>query len=334
MKKAFYFVILLLVSTLLWQCVQEKKEALTADMRQELVLLSNLEHQEKPFAGFAYMNFSKIRQSPFYEMIVDSLRTRMHKNKDFEEFAEASGFDLREDVDQVYVAFDTPQKRHEENMLIVAIGNYNVDKIEHYIAEEDREHKLVKEKYNEFTIYRIEDKDNVFCMANQNYAVGGKVNLVKSWLNNFKAGSESVSIEPELLARIEQIQYKSGAWVVMNAGAMVSQFMDRYSEDSRANRFSALRSIKNVHLSMNVDEKFRVSGIGQFTDEEKAGLFRDAIKGALATLKLSMSDDREAVDVVNKVNITKKDSDVRVQFEMTKTDVEKLIQRQRKFARR
>ena len=99
-------------------------------------------------------------------------------------------------------------------------------------------------------------------------------------------------------------------------------------------QFGALRAVQDVQFSVDVNDAIKLDGEGNFSDAQNAELFHDAVKGALATLKLSVSDDRDAVDVMNKVNISTGNNSVKVNLEMSKADVEKLMQRGRGLAMR
>ena len=76
---------------------------------------------------------------------------------------------------------------------------------------------------------------------------------------------------------------------------------------------------------MKVGQDLQFAGEGEFADAENAELFHDAVKGALAAAKLSMSGDREAVDVLNKIEIKIKGSRVVVNSQINKADVDKLV---------
>lgn len=326
MKRAIYSAVLMLIAIALWQCARERVEPVSSAMAKQLALLP------QSASGLAYINLEKMRQSPFYEMMRDSMENRMRHDRDFEELVEATGFDFRKDVNEVYVSFDPNPQKHEGKFLVVAIGNYDPEKIMDFVAKKDEENKINEENYSDFTLYRVEDKEHVFCFANQNYAVGGHEQYVKSWLNNFKEGKADAAAGKELVERIKQLKYKDSAWMTMNTAALMDRVMDQMEQQENMQKFDALRAVQNVHFSVNVNDEISFDGTGNFSDAEKAQLFHDAIKGALATVKLSLSSDRDAVDVINKIHIKTDDSRVRVDGKMTREDVEKIISHRRALA--
>jgi hypothetical protein len=284
-------------------------------------------------SGLGYINLEKMRQSPFYEMMQDSLRNRMRHHRELDEFAEATGFDLREDVKEMYLSFDPNPQKREGNFLIVAPGQYDPQKIMDYIAAQDNEGDLSRESYEDFELYRLRHKEYVFSFVNENYMVGGKENLVKSWLDNFKSGNAE-SGSQELAERVKQLKYKNGAWFTMNTAAMMEKVMDEIDQYDKTRRFDALRAVQNVQFSMNVNDEIKFDGAGNFSDTEKAKLFHDAIKGGLATIKLSMSGDRDAIDVINKINISTENNSVKVDGSMSREDIEKLMMHRKWLAAR
>jgi len=76
---------------------------------------------------------------------------------------------------------------------------------------------------------------------------------------------------------------------------------------------------------MEATDKLLFDGKGEFSDAQNAELFHDAIKGMIATVKISVSGDREAVDVFNKIKIDQDRNWVTGKFEMSKEDIEKLL---------
>jgi hypothetical protein len=68
-----------------------------------------------------------------------------------------------------------------------------------------------------------------------------------------------------------------------------------------------------------------MEGSGRFDNADNALLVRDAVKGALATLKLSFSGDRDAVDVVNKIDISTDQREVHMKAVFTRDDLQRII---------
>ncbi|MCK6622611.1 MAG: hypothetical protein HUU32_15500 [Calditrichaceae bacterium] len=334
MKKLTYLPFLLFTALLLWQCARERPQALSGEMTRQLALLPLSGISGETPAGLGYINLERMRQSAIYAMLQDSLRERMHGEKELDELAEATGFDFRKDMKEVYLAFEPGPERREGNFLVVAIGKYDSQRIMDFVAKENTGKQLTPESYNEATLYRVEDKPFVLGFADEAYAVGGKEQWVKSWLDNFRAAKSEVTLDPDLAERLKPLKYKTGAWLVMDPTHLVNAIMDEMPEDADARRFEALRAVRNLNFSMDMGEEIKFDGLGQFTDAEKAKLFHDMVKGALATVKLSLSGDRAAIDVMNKIHLKTDGNNVKIDGEMSREDLEKLIRRQHGLALR
>jgi hypothetical protein len=107
---------------------------------------------------------------------------------------------------------------------------------------------------------------------------------------------------------------------------------DRWPENQSVDIFSSLESVEQVNISFRLTEQFRLDSYGNFADDEKAGLFYDALKGFVAAAKLSVSDDRSAVDILNKIKIEQDGRSVRMHFEMSQEEIRKMVDKEYKIA--
>lgn len=334
MKRLTYLPFLLFTALLLWQCARERPQAISAEMTRQLALLPLSDISGETPAGLGYINLERMRQSAIYTMLQDSLRERMHGEKELDELAEATGFDFRKDVKEVYLAFEPGPQRRAGNFLAAAIGKYDSQRIMDFVARENTGKPITPESYNGVTLYRVEDKPFVLGFADESYAVGGKEQWVKSWLDNFRAAKSDVTLDPDLAERLKPLKYKNGAWFVMDPTHLVNALMDEMREDTDARRLEVLRAVRSLNFSLDMGEEIKFDGLGQFTDAEKAKLFQDLVKGALATVKLSLSGDRAAIDVMNKIHVKTDGKNVRVDGKMSRKDLEKLMQHQHGLALR
>lgn len=334
MKRLTYLPFLLFTALLLWQCARERPQAISAEMTRQLALLPLSDISGETPAGLGYINLERMRQSAIYAMMQDSLRERMHGEKELDELAEATGFDFRQDVKEVYLAFEPGPQRREGNFLVAAVGKYDSQRIMDFVARENTGKPITPEIYNDVTLYRVEDKPFVLGFADETYAVGGKEQWVKSWLDNFRAAKSDVTLDQDLAERLKPLKYKNGAWFVMDPTQLVNALMDEMREDADVRRLEVLRAVRSLNFSLDMGEEIKFDGLGQFTDAEKAKLFQDMVKGALATVKLSLSGDRAAIDVMNKIHLKTDGKNVRVDGKMSRKDLEKLMQHQHGLALR
>jgi hypothetical protein len=97
-------------------------------------------------------------------------------------------------------------------------------------------------------------------------------------------------------------------------------------------KFKSLESLKSINLSLDLTEKFKFFGESSFSSDEQAELFYDAIKGFIAAGKLSTSDDREIVDILNSITVNNEGEEVTINIEFTKEEIEALLDKKDSIA--
>jgi len=312
MKKAIIiFVSIMLLSTLFWQC-ERTMTPVSSSMKKELSRLP------ESAIGMTYVNVSKIRESDFFSMFEEEFRSKLSRDEDYRDFAEATGFDFTKDVDEMYVAFAPGHSRDERQFLAVIKGNFDEDKIIGFISSQDERHALKSQRYQDYTIYRIEDKPVRLSFPDEKTLIVGVEHYVTAWLN----GDEN---SQKWIDRMERMRYKNGICATLDAKSIIQDIMLELDEWEKGKKLQALKSVEDVYFSMEATDKLLFDGKGEFSDAQNAELFHDAIKGMIATVKISVSGDREAVDVFNKIKIDQDRNWVTGKFEMSKEDIEKLL---------
>jgi hypothetical protein len=326
-QKLFYMLLIILMLTVFFQCSRDHSETLSSEMAKELALLPS------SAAGLGYLNIKAAKESPFYSMVRRNLEENPFYSDDYQEFMEATGMDIREDIDELYFSINPEMEEEETELFLLIKGSYQPDKIVDYIlktaAIEDEE--IVTEKYTQHTIYTLPDEDFSICFADDNRLIFGTSNQIKTWLDKFIKSTDT-ELETAVRERIRAIRHKNGGWLSVDTREIFPQIMEEIEHHARDGRFEALESLQNMNASVQFKEKMKFHGIGQFNDPEKAQLFHDALKGLIAGAKLSVSKDRKAVDVLNKIQTENKGKKIIVEFEMSKDDIEKLKQEREEVA--
>jgi hypothetical protein len=202
--------------------------------------------------------------------------------------------------------------------LAVIKGNFDEGKIVDFISSHDKGHELKSQQYQDYKIYRIEDKPVRFSFPNANTLIVGVEHYVTTWLN----GDEN---SHKWIKRMEKMRYKDGICFTMDAKAVINEVMTQIDRMDEAKRLQALKSVEDVYFSAEATDEILFEGKGKFSDAQNAELFHDAIKGVLATVKISVSGDRDAVDIFNKIKINQDGDWITSHFKMSKEDVEKLM---------
>lgn len=327
MQRFSLFVILILTGMISWQCGLEKVEPFSSEMVEELALLPPTS------TGVGYVNIVSLRESPFFSMLKERWENRHFHSDEYQDFMEATGLDLRKDINEIYLGFVSKEMKDKPSVLILINGIFNQDKIMNYLSQNDEDHDIEKETVDNFILYTINKDEVAFSFVSDTRIVFGSESLVRAWLEKYRQHQKEKT-NPDLLHRIQQLKYKSGLWFTFNAEDAIQKMMEKIESHPDGRRFSGLKNIKDVNFSIRADDKLRFSGLGNFSDSENAELFRDAVKGFIATMKLSMSEDRGAVDVLNKITVKARNKQVLIDFEMNKEDIEKLKKHKPKIALR
>lgn len=330
MKKRLIYagIALMLAFLFVWQCAPEKKAtALSSDVRDEIAMLP------QPAMAITYWNIKAIKDSPFYTLVTDSLKKHPFEDEEYKDFVDATGFDVRKDVDAVLVALESAESEKDFKALVIARGTYDPERLVDYAKEKNEKHDIISEEYDGVKLYGEEGKNFRFAFPDNNTAVAGQTALVKAWLDNHKAGKKDMAANKALMDQVEKLKYKDQAWFVMDPRQFTGRIMDeiRKHEGSDA-RLEVLKTIQSAGFSMQFGNELSFQGVGEFSDAQNAKLFYDVLKGGIAAMKLSMSNDRDAVDVLNKIDASNNEKQVVLDFNLSKADVEKLIAKKRSIA--
>jgi hypothetical protein len=328
MKKIIVLSLLLpAVLMFIWQCSTERKEPLSKSMTEELALLP------QSSAGTGYINIQNLRESSFYEMMQHDLSRSPFHSQEYQEFMDATGLDLRKDIQEIYFCVSPKKGDEKAEFLAVIKGSFDPEKIMNYIAKEEVSKEIVEEDYHGQPFYQLNKKQLAFTFLEKSRLIFGKAEMVRGWLDENSAGKKT-SLSAELEKQINSLKYKSGAWFTLDAKMLAETLSEEIDRHAEGRHLAAMEALQDFNFSLKADKELWFSGIGNFSDNEKANLFNDALKGLIAAAKLSVSDDRQAVDVLNKIAIKVKGNSILLDFKMDKEDVERLRAHRDKIALR
>ena len=324
MKKTVTVLMFLLFSSFLWFCAEPGKTPFPAEMQQRIQLMPGTT------GGIAYVNVSKMLNSDFLE--IQSLPNWKDKLEDgkYREFQEKTGFDNQMDVDELYMVISPSDGNNKPSFLAAAYGKYDEHRIIEFVNEKSRTKKLTASEYRDYKIYRTKHDKMALCFIDDNVLLAGNEKLLKKWLDNFTDKKNN----DVWLKKVDKVKYKSGAYFVINAREFVDEMISKIENRRNIKKIRPLRKIRDIALSADLNSGLRFDGMGSFSDAENAELFYDAVKGLLSGAKLTLSDDRDAVDIINKIDVEHDGDKVRVSFSISKDEMEKLAARRHKLAMR
>jgi hypothetical protein len=323
MKKRFLGIAIVLISAaMLWQCNIEPAPELSENAKVHLALLP------EDASGIVYIDISSIKDSPFFTEVTKGLSRNPFSNQEYREFMEATDFDVREDVDELYMTYSPGEDPYDKKFLVVAVGDFNPEKIMNFIDIKGPGYEFSSSDYNKFKIYGVEGKEMIFSFPDTKILVAGNNQLVKSLLDKFPEKSDKTT---KWINKIAKMKYQNGVCVTMDTKLMMKSLMYQINRYQDTPKFEALKSLENIDFSMAIAEKIRFHGTGAFDNAENAQLFYDAFKGLLATAKISVSGDRDLVDLINQLKTDQENSNISFEGELSRSDIEKLKSNQDKL---
>ena len=292
---------------------QQKVQPLSAEMEKRINSLP----AEADIVG--YVNVARLQHAEFAGFLADSARHLMDSNEKYKEITSRTGIDPQKDVEEIYFAGTVPQQGDTPRGLVLVSGRFDVQKLQSFIREQDKKDKIVEQQIAGKTVFSSKQGKMALCIVNASTVVGGNPQLVTNWLNGGGGNSD-------LLAEVKPLQYKKGAWLVLRP-----QHLRERINVKKLKNMAVLQDLQKLSFSMDVDQNLRLTGSGRFGDTEKAKLLQDALKGFVATGKLSVSDDRDIIDLLNRIDIEAEDGVIRVNFKMNSEDLKMLYDKRKKL---
>ena len=319
MKKSNVILLALFLSVMIVvSCQKLQQKPLSKDMARHISLLAS----ETDVLGYA--NLIQIQNSSFFNSFFESADEHPFCNNECREFMEFTGLDFKKDIHEIYFSVKSTERKKIKDGLIVALGNFNSKLIMEYISENNKDNDWAKENYKNFELIRIDDyqknRNKMFCFVEDKIFIAGNDEKIKFWLDNYLKPKNKLKTNPLLLKRVEQLKFKTSGWVIMDAETILGNInMHDIPEE-----LEEIKNIKSFNCSFDASDNIKFYGNLECGDSEKAELFKDMIKGVISTAKLSISKDRAAIDVLNKIHIKKDKNFIEIDFTMSEADIKKL----------
>jgi len=308
-------ILLPFVFIILAGCTRERVEPFSKSDLKYLALLP----QDAHIVGA--MDFSKIRNTEVYDLFKKYADHTPFESDDYELFVEKTGFNMEKDLRIIYFAGTGSEYMVKPRGIFIATGNFSPEKISAFIEEEAEDSKeIVSESYIQFKLYRLRSEDLAFSFADAQTLIGGRDSLVMKCLDRF---NNENTVNDDLMEELSPIRYKSQAWIWMNTG----KFISALPASELGNRIRSLETIKSGQMSMAMSDEIKFDGICTCGDEQNAEIIQDMVKGAIATAKLNFTDDRDSVDILNKIAVETEGNIVKITFNMTRNEIDHLLKK-------
>jgi len=267
------------------------------------------------------MNFNRIRDAEIYKLFKKYAANTPFESRDYRMFVDRTGFDLETDLKNIYFAGTGLENVHQSRGMFIATGEFRPEKITAFIESENKSpEKLSVATEGQYKVYRVPGEDLAFCFPDSQTLIGGKDSLVTAALQRINTENQ---LSNDLETALDPIRYKSDSWIWMNT----EKFLASLPSSELSTRIKSLQAVRNGQMSVSVVKDIKFSGICNCNDTENAENIEDMIRGAIAAAKLTYSDDRESIDILNTIKVTVSGSRVEISFDMSYNDVEHLLRK-------
>ncbi len=277
-----------------------------------------------------YANMKALKETPLGAEIgreVDRKIRNEHDDESYRRFVEQTGFVFERDVQEIWISGGNTGEYDEHSGGAIVHGDFDQDKIIDF-AKKDR---VWEEEFEGHKIYRSESHKDKFAFAflNDETVVLGEEPWLKTIILQTKGGKSMID-NPDMSRFLSKISNKNYFWGVVDMGG------NKWAENLRQHGSpfrgaESLEKMKSLVFYANVDQKAELIMNGDFTTADEAELFADMLNGFKAMAKMMVSDDKEAIDMLNEIRIKTAGPGLRLTLNIDKNFLNKLEQKRQKF---
>ena len=256
-------------------------------------------------------------------------------DEEYRDFLDATGIDPEKDIYELW--FSSAGQDEDDFAGAIIRGKFDEKKIIAYI-EDDRSHRLRQNTYRDHKVYTLENRrrgrndDGEFTFLNSETVAIGNGQWLESVVDLSKDGGKSVMNNKAMARFIDEIPSKDQLWAVMNLSEMTDGWTQKIRE--QGSTFQGTKSIENMqslvfHSRVDKDAKLYIKG--DFGTPEEAELLAETLNGFKAMAKLMVSDDREAMDMLNGIKIKSDGSMIHINTTVDKEFFDKVDEKRKRF---
>ncbi len=233
-----------------------------------------------------------------------------------QDFIDATGFDPKEDLREVYFASDDMNRHAKPNF--VAYAKFDRARLQDYV-EQNMSDQFVRTDYKGVTIYRANEDDEhfAFALATDNMMVGSPdVAYVEAMLDRLSGQGQTLKDNAETMALIESVSGNSSAWFVVRD--FDADFEDDHGESDEpiGREMEQIgQALKDVAVSLTMQQD---GAEGTVIMKTKDGVSTDDVaaltKGVVAAMKASSKMGDAELQMLDRVRVRTQGDQVRVNF--------------------
>jgi hypothetical protein len=265
--------------------------------------------------GVGFIDAAAIRNTPLGQDLMSQglLRTAPPK---LAEFAAATGFDFRNDVDRV-----TAGNLGNRRMLFVIEARYDKFKVERFLAD----HVTRLETHMGRPIYEERDLE-VGVAFIDNLIIAGYTEAVKTAIEQASLPASDVRLRSDLLATIRTFEAGNQVWGVGEFHFEDLPIAQLPAQAAQAEPIlNLLRTLQGATYRMRIDRDVHAQGTANFTDAENAKTLAGLARGMVALMKIQIpKENQDLLHALDGVQITNSGTQMIVNIEEPGDLVKKL----------
>ncbi len=312
MLKPVKYLLIITSVLIVFSCGKKAVPPVPESMQQQISLMP----QNSDMIG--YLNVKEISKSEIYKALVDSMKFNPLDPQTYIKQMNLNLENATVKINEVYVAYHD-QGKEKMAPFIVAHGKSNLADYLGAVKIKTRDFQIGEDKnFAEGKLYVITTDDTLgIGFQDSSVMVMGNLNEVKSW---FHKTNEKPRPNPDLIGRLGALQNAKTGWFLVDAATLLENL-----DMARAlKNVEGIQQIKTADLSFHMGKELFVNSIITSASAENAELIKDALKGALASAKLSKTSDRELTDVINKINVKQTENKVEITTKLFLQEIKKL----------
>ncbi len=260
-----------------------------------------------------YLDAHALRTSEFGSFLYKENVSALKDLEPYRFLQQLLGWDPLEQTDDLYWTLNA-DKNPEQGFFLLARGDFDLEVLFSSLKINTPDIKLMREERDGHLFYDIDIQDFQIRVMDKEIMVIGQESDVISWEQGF-SGTRKTSLEGAVKSRIDalnRLQVKSGLWLWLDPSAID---LDVSSD-----------VVENVVLGAEFMDRLKMHSKISCKDTDAAETVSQAIKGMLATLKLSATDDRQVIDLINDIETSVNKSTIDLNTELTVKEFQVVMQ--------
>ena len=258
--------------------------------------------------GIAFVEVAGLRGAPLFNDLI--LQKLPQPPTEFNEFVQATGFNVEQDVDRV-----TAGHIGERDMLVVVQARYDKFKVEQFVK--DKADHITSETYLGRVIYTPElvgpggDAAAGGVAFIDNLILAGNLPAVKGAIDRMAAPAPSVVQNAGLMDQIRTIGAGNQVWA---AGHFDLSMLGNRLPMPAGKVGDLAHSLNGGTYEMRIDQDVHVKASGSFGSADMAKATTDMLRGLVAVARLQVAQDDTLIHLIDGLSIENSNDKLLISF--------------------